>query len=148
MKTFAEFLKPVRKHLLELTGQSDQLTEHVHRRGAGPLPGDSGLHVQFAFIGRRRDVGAISKRNILQSQRESLPQQDWNARYTGHLPIGGTGFIAATVYRAWRMTAAMPIKLKQISERQIIVVIQPKQGTDSSDAFEQAMGFHSRATFP
>src|ERR1019366_3928056 len=80
MKTFADFLKPVRKHLLELTGQSDQLTEHVHRREAGPLPGDSGLHVQFAFIGRRRDVGAISKRNILQSQRESLPQQDWNAR--------------------------------------------------------------------
>ena len=26
MKTFAEFLKPVRKHLLELTGQPDQLT--------------------------------------------------------------------------------------------------------------------------
>src|ERR1017187_4122886 len=26
MKTFVEFLKPVRKHLLELTGQPDQLT--------------------------------------------------------------------------------------------------------------------------
>jgi transposase len=26
VKTFAEFLKPVRKHLLELTGQPDQLT--------------------------------------------------------------------------------------------------------------------------
>ena len=26
MKTFAEFLKPVQKHLLELTGQPDQLT--------------------------------------------------------------------------------------------------------------------------
>jgi transposase len=99
MKTFADFLKPVRKHLLELTGRPDQLT----------LVFDAGSSSRQNLEGMQHYVTAVrpsSHLALLEEAAEKLSEV--------HLTGGG----AARAWRTSRMIAG--------SKRAVVVVFSPK----------------------
>jgi transposase len=99
MKTFAEFLKPVRKHLLELTGQPDQLT--------------------LVF-----DAGSSSRRNL-----EDMQHYVTAVRPSSHLALleeaardlAEVQLTSGITARAWRTSRVIAGK-----RREVVVVFSPK----------------------
>ena len=99
MKTFAEFLKPVRKHLLELTGQPDQLT--------------------LVF-----DAGSSSRRNL-----EDMRHYVTAVRPSSHLALleeaarelSEVQLTSGITARAWRTSRVIAGK-----RREVVVVFSPK----------------------
>ena len=99
MKTFAEFLKPVRKHLLELTGQPDQLT--------------------LVF-----DAGSSSRRNL-----EDMQHYVTAVRPSSHLALleeaarelSEVQLTSGISARAWRTSRVIAGK-----RREVVVVFSPK----------------------
>jgi transposase len=99
MKTFAEFLKPVRKHLLELTGQPDQLT--------------------LVF-----DAGSSSRRNL-----EDVQHYVTAVRPSSHLALleeaarelSEVQLTSGITARAWRTSRVIAGK-----RREVVVVFSPK----------------------
>jgi transposase len=99
MKTFAEFLKPVRKHLAELTGQPDQLT----------LVFDAGSSSRQNLDGMQHYVTAVRP----SSHRALLEQA---AGELSHVPLAN-----GTTARAWRTSRMMAGK-----RREVVVVFSSK----------------------
>ena len=99
MKTFAEFLKPVRKHLLELTGQPDQLT----------LVFDAGSSSRRNLEGMERYVTAVRPSNHL-----ALIEQAAGELTDVQLASGATA-------RAWRTSRVIAGK-----RREVVVVFSAK----------------------
>src|SRR5665213_2567030 len=99
MKTFAEFLKPVRKHLLELTGQPDQLT--------------------LVF-----EAGSSSRRNL-----EDMRHYVTAVRPSSHLALleeaarelSEVQLTSGITARAWRTSRVIAGK-----RREVVVVFSPK----------------------
>ncbi len=99
MKTFVEFLKPVRKHLLELTGQPDQLT----------LVFDAGSSSRQNLEGMERYVTAVRPSNHL-----ALIEQAAGELTDVQLASGATA-------RAWRTSRVIAGK-----RREVVVVFSAK----------------------
>jgi transposase len=99
MKTFAEFLKPVRKHLLELTGQPDQLT----------LVFDAGSSSRQNLEGMEHYVTAVRP-----SSHRALLEQAAGELCEVQLSSGATA-------RAWRTNRVIAGK-----RREVVVVFSAK----------------------
>ena len=99
MKTFADFLKPVRKHLLELTGQPDQLT----------LVFDAGSSSRQNLEGMQHYVTAVRPSSHLALLEEA-------AGRLSEVPLARGG--SARAWRTSRMIAG--------SKREVVVVFSPK----------------------
>jgi transposase len=99
MKTFADFLKPVRKHLLELTGQPDQLT----------LVFDAGSSSRQNLEGMQHYVTAVRPSSHLSLLEEA-------AGKLSDVPLARGG--SARAWRTSRMIAG--------SKREVVVVFSPK----------------------
>jgi transposase len=99
MKTFADFLKPVRKHLLELTGQPDQLT----------LVFDAGSSSRQNLEGIQHYVTAVRPSSHLSLLEEA-------AGKLSDVPLARGG--SARAWRTSRMIAG--------SKREVVVVFSPK----------------------
>jgi transposase len=99
MKTFAEFLKPVRKRLRELTGQPDQLT----------LVFDAGASSRQNLEGLERYVTAVRPSNHLALLSEA-------ANHLAEVPLS-----SGTAVRAWRTQRTVAGK-----QREAVVVFSPQ----------------------
>ena len=99
MKTFADFLKPVRKHLLELTGQPDQLT----------LVFDAGSSSRQNLEGMQHYVTAVRPSSHLALLEEA-------AGKLSEVPLARGGSA-----RAWRTSRTIAG-----SKREVVVVFSPK----------------------
>jgi len=99
MKTFAEFLKPVRKRLRELTGQPDQLT----------LVFDAGASSRQNLEGLERYVTAVRPSNHLALLSEA-------ANHLAEVPLS-----SGTAVRAWRTQRTVAGK-----QREVVVVFSPQ----------------------
>jgi transposase len=99
MKTFADFLKPVRKHLLELTGQPDQLT----------LVFDAGSSSRQNPEGMQHYVTAVRPSSHL-----ALPEEAAGKLSEVPLTSGGSA-------RAWRTSRTIAGR-----KREVVVVFSPK----------------------
>ena len=99
MKTFADFLKPVRKHLLELTGQPDQLT----------LVFDAGSSSRQNLEGMQHYVTAVRPSSHLALLEEA-------AAKLSEVPLARGGSA-----RAWRTSRTIAG-----SKREVVVVFSPK----------------------
>jgi transposase len=99
MKTFADFLKPVRKHLLELTGQPDQLT----------LVFDAGSSSRQNLEGMQHYVTAVRPSSHLALLEEA-------AAKLSEVPLARGGSA-----RAWRTSRTIAGR-----KREVVVVFSPK----------------------
>ena len=99
MKTFADFLKPVRKYLLELTGQPDQLT----------LVFDAGSSSRQNLEGMQHYVTAVRPSSHLALLEEA-------AGKLSEVPLARGGSA-----RAWRTSRTIAG-----SKREVVVVFSPK----------------------
>ena len=99
MKTFAEFLKPVRKRLRELTGQPDQLT----------LIFDAGASSRQNLEGLERYVTAVRPSNHLALLSEAADR-------LAEVPLS-----SGTAVRAWRTQRTVAGK-----QRELVVVFSPQ----------------------
>src|SRR5271165_5745991 len=112
MKTFAEFLKPVRKRLRELTGQPDQLT----------LVFDAGSSSRQNLEGMQRYVTAVRP----SSHRALLEQA------AGEL--ADVGLSNGNVVRAWRSQRVIAGK-----ERSVVMVFSPQLHEGQVRGLRQAL---------
>jgi transposase len=99
MKTFVEFLKPVRKRLRELTGQPDQLT----------LVFDAGASSRQNLEGLERYVTAVRP-----SDHKALLSEA--ARHLAEVPLSNGSLV-----RAWRTQRTIAGK-----QREVVVVFSPQ----------------------
>jgi transposase len=99
MKTFAEFLKPVRRHLLELTGQPDQLT----------LVFDAGSSSRQNLEGMQSYVTAVRPSNHLALLEEASPA------------LSEVQLASGAKARAWRTTRVIAG-----TRREVVVVFSAK----------------------
>lgn len=117
MKTFAEFLKPVRKRLRELTGQPDQLT----------LVFDAGASSRQNLEGLERYVTAVRPSDHLALLAEA-------SEHLAEVPLSN-----GAIVRAWRTERTVAGK-----QREVVVVFSPQLHEGQLRGLQQALSRSGR----